>query len=199
MIRYLEPVLHRTIITHSFLHLYRKSIVGYLASLWKNKQRGPNKGDGAPSRGGARAPEAKLETGRKVVPLASISVLTNSSLGVSASSSFSYHLDFVKFWKPRLLRYHVTLFLTCLTCFISLCYTNLHLHLHTPIYCETPWGYILPVFYQPLWACPAISCQGLQLLLQVTNFGRSMVLNPSRADKIIRRKVPHSREPCEGI
>lgn len=137
----------------------------------------------------------RLATGRKVVPLVSISVLTNSSLGVSASSFFSYHLDFVKFWKPRLLCYHVTLFLTCLTCFISLHY---FISLQTPIYCETPWGYVLPVFYQSLWACPVISCQGLQLLLQVTNFGRSMVLNPSRADKIIRRKFPRAGSPVKA-
>ena len=147
MIRYFEPVLHRTSITHSFLHLYRKSIVDYLASLWKNKQGGLNKVNGAPSRGGARALEDRLETGRKVVPLASISVLTNSCLGVSASSSFSYHLDFVKFWKPTLLCYHVTLFLTCLTWFISLCY---FISLRTPIYRETSWSYVLPVFYQGL-------------------------------------------------
>ena len=83
MIRYFEAVLHHTIIIHSFLYLYIKPRVDYLASLWKNKQRGLNKEDGAPRRGRARALDGEAGNREGGVTTGELLfTLTNSSLGV---------------------------------------------------------------------------------------------------------------------
>lgn len=55
----------------------------------------------------------RLEIEREMVARISF-----SSSSQTPSSFFSYHLNFVQFCKPRLLCYHMTLFLIYLTCFI---------------------------------------------------------------------------------
>lgn len=133
----------------------------------------------------------------EVVPLVSISVLTNSSLGRSgASSSLSLTiLTLSSFEKTQaiMLPRDFIFNLFNLFYFVALFYftANTNLLWNTLRLCP---ACVLSV----TWACPVISCQGLQLLLQVTNFG-SMVLNPSRADKIILRKFPRAGSPVKHL